>query len=260
MRVDDAAFLHFEPEIVAFTGPLADTGEHGHTTVLHGDVVDEFHDDDRLADARTTEQTDFAATKIRFQKIDDLNAGLEHFELGGLVFERRSGTVNREALRRVDGAHVIHGLAENVEHATEGFFADGDRDGTTERDRLHTANQTFGRLHGDGTDAALADVLRGLANDVDGFRDVEAFADDANGGVDFRNLSFGELTVDSRSSNLDDVADNFSGGCHNQILFSRRLFCGRRAANHFDNFFGDCCLPHTIHVQSQRLDNVFRVG
>jgi len=48
-------------------------------------------------------------------------------------------------------------------------------------------------------------VLSGFADDVDRFRYVKTFAGDANGGVDFRNLTFGELTVDRRPSDLDDV-------------------------------------------------------
>ena len=44
-----------------------------------------------------------------------------------------------------------------------------------------------------------------------GVGNVEAFADDADGGVDFGDLPFGELAVDGGSGDLDDVADGF--GC-----------------------------------------------
>ena len=123
MRIDDAAFLHFEPEIVAFTGALAHAGEHRNTAVLHGDVVDQLHDDDGLADARAAEQADLAAAKIRLQKIDDLDAGLEHFELGRLIFERGRLAVNRIVLLRVHRTHLVHRLAEHVEHAAQRFLA-----------------------------------------------------------------------------------------------------------------------------------------
>ena len=36
--------LHFQPEIVAFTGALADAGKHGIAAVLLGDVVDQLHE------------------------------------------------------------------------------------------------------------------------------------------------------------------------------------------------------------------------
>ena len=40
-----------------------------------------------------------------------------------------------------------------------------------------------------------------------GVRDVEAFAGDADGGVDLGDLPFGELAVDGRSGDLDHFAD-----------------------------------------------------
>ena len=79
VRIDDAGFLHFEPEIVAFAGALAHAGEHRNAAVLHGDVVDQLLNDDGLADARAAEQADLAAAEVRLQQIDDLDAGLEHF-------------------------------------------------------------------------------------------------------------------------------------------------------------------------------------
>ena len=54
-RLDYAGFSHFEPEIVAFARALADASKHRVATVLLGDVVDQFHDDDGLTHARATE-------------------------------------------------------------------------------------------------------------------------------------------------------------------------------------------------------------
>ena len=39
VELDDTSLLHFVVQIVALTGTLADTGEHGETTVSLGDVV-----------------------------------------------------------------------------------------------------------------------------------------------------------------------------------------------------------------------------
>ena len=88
-------------EIVAFAGALTDAGEDGKTAVAFGDVVDQFHDDDRLADARAAERADLAALGERTDEIDDLDAGLE--DRGACVswsisVGRRA--VNRVALRR----------------------------------------------------------------------------------------------------------------------------------------------------------------
>ena len=96
--VDDAALLELEPEVVAFARALADAGEHRHAAVLHGDVVNELLDDDGLADAGAAEQPDLAAAQVRLEQVDDLDAGLEHLQLGRLLLERRRRAVNRPAL------------------------------------------------------------------------------------------------------------------------------------------------------------------
>ena len=63
--LDDARFGHFLVEIVAFPGALADSGEHRHAAMELGDVVDQFHDDDRLAHAGAAERADLAAFQER---------------------------------------------------------------------------------------------------------------------------------------------------------------------------------------------------
>jgi hypothetical protein len=79
---DDAALLHLKPQVIALTGTLADAPEHGNAAVLEGDVMDELHDDDRLADARAAEQSDLAAPQVGLEQVDDLDACLEHLQLG----------------------------------------------------------------------------------------------------------------------------------------------------------------------------------
>jgi hypothetical protein len=44
-------------EIVAFSGSLSDSCEHGVTTISFGDVVDKFLDKHGLADTSTSEKT-----------------------------------------------------------------------------------------------------------------------------------------------------------------------------------------------------------
>ena len=61
-------------------------------------VVDELHDDDGLADTGAAEESDLAALAVRLKQIHDLDAGLEHFRLGFLIFQLRRGTVNRIGL------------------------------------------------------------------------------------------------------------------------------------------------------------------
>src|SRR3984885_3100306 len=177
---DDAAFRHFKPEVVAFTGAFADTGEHRHAAVLHRDVVNQFHNQNGFADAGAAEESNLSALEVRLDQIDDFDSGLEHFERRGLIFEARSGTVNRVVLVAFDGAKLIDGLAEHVHHTAEGRATDRNGDTCAGVVRLHAADHAFGRLHGDCAHAAVAEVLLHFDDDVERLGDVVSFARDAN--------------------------------------------------------------------------------
>ena len=96
--VADLGVLHFQPEVVAFAGAFADAGEDGIAAVLLGDAGDEFLDDDGLAQAGAAEQAGLAAADEGGEQVDDLDAGLEDFGLGGQVDEFRRLAVDRAAL------------------------------------------------------------------------------------------------------------------------------------------------------------------
>jgi hypothetical protein len=80
-----AALLHLQPEVVALTRTLTHATEDGTAAVLHGDVVDEFHDYDGLADAGAAEEAGRA---------DDLNDFSEYV----------SHAASSMSCRRVDGS------------------------------------------------------------------------------------------------------------------------------------------------------------
>ena len=62
--LDDAGLGHLEVKVGALTGALAHAGEHRGAAVLLGEVVDEFLDGDRLADACAAEQAGLAALDV----------------------------------------------------------------------------------------------------------------------------------------------------------------------------------------------------
>ncbi len=118
--------------------------------------------------------------------------------------------MNREMFFGGDRAHVIDRLAQHIEHAAERLLAHGNGDGLAEIVGFHAANQTVGRLHGDGAHTAFADVLRHFGGDIDLSRNVVAFAGYANGVVDLGNVTFGKLDFDGGSGDLDYAAFNQS--------------------------------------------------
>ncbi len=92
--VENAGLHHFVPEVVPFAGTLANPGEDREAAVLLGDVVDQFHDQNRLADAGAAEEADFAAAGVGGEEVDDLDAGLEGFDFGRLLDKLRSRTMD----------------------------------------------------------------------------------------------------------------------------------------------------------------------
>ena len=208
VRIDDAALLELVPEVVALARAFADAAEHRHAAVLQRDVVNQLHDDDGLADAGAAEQADLAALQVRLEQVDDLDAGLEHLQVGRLLFERRRGAVNRPALLRLDRPiGKVDRLAEHVQHAAERLGADRHRDRLAEVDRFHAALHAVGRLHRDRAHAVLAEVLLDFGDDVERLAPSLRVALDAQRVVDRRQVAGLELDVDDRSDDLDDLAD-----------------------------------------------------
>ena len=80
--LDNAGFHHFMIEIITFARSLANAGEYRVPAMRLRDVVDQFHDQNGLADTGTTEQADLAATRIRGKQIDNLNTGYKNVGFG----------------------------------------------------------------------------------------------------------------------------------------------------------------------------------
>ena len=204
--LDYARLRHFQPQVVSFSGALADAGKHRESAVILGDVVDQLHDDDGLADACATEQSDLAALQEGLNQVDDLHAGLEHFGARRLFVECGSQPVDRHSLLVFDGTQLIDRLADDVHHAAKRSSTHGHRDRAALVDGLHAAHHAVGGLHRDASHAAFAKVLLHFENDVDRTGHVEAVADDLHGFVDRRQASLGKLHVDRRPCNLNYVS------------------------------------------------------
>ncbi len=72
-------------KVVALTGALTDAGKHRQARVRLGDVVDQLHHVDGLADAGTTEQPDLAALGKGTHQVDHLDTGFQQIVGSSLV-------------------------------------------------------------------------------------------------------------------------------------------------------------------------------
>ena len=121
-----------------------------------GDVVDQLHDEHGLADAGAAEEADLAALGVGREQIDDLDAGDEDLRLRRLIGEGRGRLMDGASGIGLDGAGLVHRLADDVDDAPERLVADGHRDRRARVDDLLAAHETFGAVHGDRAHRVLA--------------------------------------------------------------------------------------------------------
>ena len=126
---DDTTLNHLVVQIVALPGPLADTSEHRETTVSLGNVVDQLHDKDSLADSGTTEETDLASLTVGGEQVDNLDTGDKDFLLDGHLVEVGSLSVDGLTLVGGDGAPLVNRVTDHLDDAANGILAAGDGDG-----------------------------------------------------------------------------------------------------------------------------------
>ena len=169
-----------------------------------GDVVDQFHDDNRFADARAAKRANLAAFQERTNQINDLDAGRQNLRAGGLLGQRRRGAVNGIILLGLDRSAFIHRFANDVEHTAHDGLADGHGNRAAGVHDLVAALETFGGGHGDGAHPVVTEMLLhferqpGLGaagQDVFGSQRV------INGGQ-----RFGKFHIHDRADDLNDFA------------------------------------------------------
>src|SRR5258707_1127373 len=98
----------------------------------------------RRAPGGSAEEADLAAAQVGLDEVDDLDAGLEHLELDRLLLEAGRVAMDGQALAVLHRPHLVHGLADDVEHAAEGSHADGDGDRPAGVGGPHAAHHAFG--------------------------------------------------------------------------------------------------------------------
>ncbi len=142
-----------------------------------GDVVDQFHDQNRLAHAGAAEEADLAALGIGRQQVHDLDPGHQDLGFGGLLVELRGDLMDRPGFLGVDRAALVYRFADDVDDPAQGRVAHRHRDRTVHVGHFLATHETFGRVHGDAAHGVFAQVLRHFQNQslsvVVGFQRIE---------------------------------------------------------------------------------------
>src|SRR5262245_23684303 len=193
-------FDHLVVEIVALARALAHAGEHRIAAVRLGDVVDQFHDDDGLADPGAAEQADLAAFGIGSEQVDDLDAGHEDFRFRRLVRIAGGVLVDGARLLMRHGTGFVDGLAHYVDDAPERALSHRHRDRLAGIGDLLAAHQAFAGVHRHRAHGRLAEVLGDFQHQpvalVLGLQRIE----------DRRQVTV-ELHVDDGADDLGDASD-----------------------------------------------------
>ena len=213
------------------------------------DVVDELHDDDRLADARTTEGSDLTALEKGTDQIDDLNTGGQDLRTGGLIHQRRSAAMNRVILVGLNRTLLIDGVTGDIEDTAHDGFTHGHRNRLTLINHRLAPLKAFGGAHGDGANPVSAEVLLHLKRETGGGAAGRREVDGER--VVDRGESSGELHVDDGTDDLDDLS------C---VHFRERSVAHRHGgAGNFEKFLGDVRLTELVVLERQVLDELLGV-
>ena len=149
-------------KVVTLAGSFAHTGKNRIAAVSFGNIVNQFHNQHGLANARTAEQTDFTALNIRFQQVNNFNAGRQNLCFGRLVNKRRRRTVNRIIGTGLNITAAVNRFADNIDNAPEHSRPDRNFNRPAGIDNFLTAHQTVRRIHGNRPYDVFAQVLRNL--------------------------------------------------------------------------------------------------
>merc|ERR1719468_58898 len=119
-----------------------------------GNVVNQLHNQDSLADTGTTEQTNLTTLGVGGEEVDNLDTSDQDLLLDAHLGELGSLSV--------DGAPLVNWVTNNVDNSTEGLGTDGDHDGRTSVEDLLATDKTLSTVHSNGTDSVLSQVLGNL--------------------------------------------------------------------------------------------------
>ena len=181
-------------EIITFTSTFTNAGEYRVSTVFFGDIIDELHERDGLANAGAAKQTNFAALGDRHDEVNDLDARLEQFGRCRLLFVARRAAMNRHKGFGTDVACIVDRLAEDIHDTTQRLLTNRHHDRAARVRDVHATLQAFRRTHRNGTDDAVAQLLLNFKCDL-GIIDDQCI-------INFGNLAGRELNIHDGANNL----------------------------------------------------------
>ncbi len=191
-------------EVISFSRSFPHASKHGYTAVLHGDVVDHLHHDNRLAHAGAAKHPHLAAPRKRHQQIYNLNTCLKHIDRGVQFRKGRGFPVNRQHLLTAYLPQPVNRPSHDIEHAPQGRLSNRHHDRLTSVLCRHTPNQTVRGIHCNCSDNIVAEMLSHLNHQIVRLV-VDSGIGDGDSRQDRRELSRLKLNVHTRPHHLYDL-------------------------------------------------------
>ena len=217
-----------------FPRSLPDPGEDRGASVSFRDRADQFHDEDRLANASTTEHRRLAAAGERRKQIDHLDPAQERLGRGCLLGKVRRPWVNRRqrSVSRQRPAAVDR-FADDVDQASEDGVAHWNPDWTAGVAHFRSAGQPGRLLDCDASHHGRVKMVLHLEYEPPGPlpADVESI-------VDTWQLPFRKPHVDYGARDLQYPSNRGISRMHNRrvVLFAPSDQCVRSTGN------GECLI------------------
>ena len=172
-----------------------------------GYVVDQLHDKDSFSYAGASEKTDFTALCVGADQVYDLDTGLQDLRCGHLLLVSGSRTMDGPVLFCLGSGHVVHGIAQKVEHSSQAFLAHGYLDGAAGIQGFCSADQSVGGVHGDAAHGVVTGLLGHLRYQSG------AVIINLNGVEKGRQFIMGEPDIQNRADDLHYLANMFFSHC-----------------------------------------------
>jgi len=211
VNLNDTTLNHLKVKVISLTGSLSDSSKDRVTSVVHGNVVNQLHDNDSLADSGSTKEANLSSLGVRGKEVHHLDSSDENLTLGGLVNEGGGLSVEGGVLPLAggkDGPLLVHGLADDVQDAAEGLGTHGHLDGRSGVGAALASHEALGGLHGNAADGVLSQVLGNLQDEAG----LVLGSINLQGVQDLGELSGVELDIHNGSNHLGDLSVGESCG------------------------------------------------
>src|SRR5262249_12360819 len=182
---------------------LSNTCEDRHSPMQLGNIMNELHDHDRLADSGAAERAYLAALEEGANQVDDFDTSWKNLRRCGLFDQRWRKPVDRIIFLRLNRPALVYRISRNIKHPAHDTVPDGHAYWTTAIRNVEAAFETLRPGHGDCPDQLVSKMLLYFKCQIHGL--ILNLIFDGKGVID-PGQCFREFHIYDRTADLDNFA------------------------------------------------------